>query len=105
MANTNGLSERIHAVLDERRLWDGHVVRRASSENSPAPGWYFCSKVSADVLQLFRAERTSAVMTSDAIGIGPRFTFWVLAFQVCGIQHRFFLPLVAPSVAVLLGHT
>lgn len=103
MANTSGLSERIHAALDQQRLWDGHVVRRASSENSPAPGWYFCSKVAPDVLELFQAERTSAVMTSDAIGIGPRFTFWVLAFQVRAIQHRFFLPLVAPSVAVLVA--
>ena len=103
MANTNGLSERIEAALDQQRLWDGHVVRSASSENSPAPGWYFCSKVATDVLELFQAERTSAVMTSDAIGIGPRFTFWVLAFQVRAIQHRFFLPLVAPSVAVLIA--
>lgn len=103
MANTSELSGRIHAALDQQRLWDGHVVRTVSSENAPAPCWYFRSKVAPAVLELFQAERTSAVMTSDAIGIGPRFTFWVLAFQVREIQHRFFLPLVAPSVAVLIA--
>ena len=103
MANTSGLSERIHAALGQQRLWDGHVVRSASSENSPAPAWYFRSNVAPDVLELFQAGRTSAVMTSDAVGIGPRFTYWVLALQVRAIQHRFFLPLVAPSVAVLLA--
>jgi hypothetical protein len=103
MANTNGLREQIHAALDAQRLWDGQVVRSLPSENSPASAWYFSSKVASDVLELFQAERTSAVMTSDAIGIGPRFTFWVLAFQVRAIQHRFFLPLVAPSVAVLIA--
>lgn len=103
MANTNGLSERIHTALDQQRLWDGHVVRSPSSGNSPALCWHFCTKVAADVLELFQAEWNSAVITSDAIGIGPRFTFWVLAFQVRGMQHRFFLPLVAPSLAALIA--
>jgi hypothetical protein len=103
MTSTNGLSERIHAALDQQRLWDGHVVRSASSRNEPAPGWYFCSEVATDLLEVFQAERASIVMTSDAIGIGPRFTFWVLALQVRAFQHRFFLPLVAPSVAELVA--
>lgn len=103
MTNTNGLSERIEAALDQQRLWDGQVVRSASSENSPTPCWYFCTKVATDVLELLQAERISAVMTSDAIGIGPRFTFWVVALQVRAIQHRFFLPLVAPSVGALVA--
>lgn len=102
MANTSKLNKRIQAALDQQRLWDGLVVRSASIGNSPAPGWYFSSKIAPDVLELFQAERTSAVMTSDAIGIGPKFTFWVLALQVRAVQHRFFLPLVAPSVAVLV---
>jgi hypothetical protein len=99
--NTDGLSDRIHAALEQQRLWDGHVLRNASSESPPR--WHICSKVPADVLELFQAERASAVMTSDAIGIGPRFTFWVLALQVQEFQHRFFLPLVAPSVGVLVA--
>jgi hypothetical protein len=103
MANTNELSERIQAALDQQRLWDGHVERCASSENQCVAGWYFCSKIAADVLALFQADRASAVMTSDAIGIGPRLTFWVLGLQVGSVQHRFYLPLVAPSVGVLIA--
>ncbi|GAB3766249.1 hypothetical protein GCM10028796_25190 [Ramlibacter monticola] len=101
--NADTATELIELALAQHRLWDGGLVRSAGKSEGSETAWYFTTALTIDVLEHFRTESASAIITSDAIGIGPRFTFWVVAIQTGAIQHRFFLPLVGTLVAELLA--
>lgn len=103
MADTKEVSDRIQLALNEQRLWDGRLDHIEPGAHASTSHRYVVSSIAPSVLEHFQRQRASIVMTSDAIGIGPRFTYWVLGLRAGEIEHRFFLPLVAPSVWSLLN--
>jgi hypothetical protein len=63
--------------------------------------WTMRTSVSHDALEVFRRHQSSAAIVSEGIEF-PSLSFWVIAYQAAGRQHRAFLPLLGASVRNLL---
>lgn len=87
----------IASALAQRVLFGGGLVRSPK----PQPVWHFTTEILPDVLRNFHAHTDVAVVTSDVVGTCADFVCWVIAYQVTGHQHRFFLPLLGAEVGAL----
>jgi hypothetical protein len=96
------LTATIQKALDQKQLSDGCFVYRLHPPLPNRPSWCIYSAVSSENCAFFKSARERAVMTLDALAIGPR-SYWLLAHQVDDVQHRFLLPLAFPSVKLLLS--
>lgn len=93
--------EAISRAITEGALFGGGVVRLTTPED----GWAITTGIGRAALTLFRAEARRAVVTSDVLGVHPRWVCWVFGYQVGQVQHRAFLPLVGAAVGQLIAST
>jgi hypothetical protein len=91
------LNQLIACALVEPALFGGGLVR---SQN-PEVAWLLTSRIQPEVLSSFRAHSDAAVVTSGTLSTSPEWASWVIGYQVFGHQHRWFLPLLGPDVAML----
>lgn len=93
------------------RVMDPAEVK-AATENHPcqvgswtSKKWYLCGDVRSELFAMFKADfRDAIAVRLTAFSTPAGGTYAVVSHQLCGLSHRFVLPLHEPKVhAMLLG--
>lgn len=92
------IEDLLNYAIEDSVLFGGALLKASAS----SPQWTLLTKAPTSSIALFRRYLSELVVSSDVIGMGEGWTFWVLGYQVRDVQHRVFLPLAGSQVHEML---